>query len=105
MRQMKIFWIFSVRVDVLERIGIMTGMVVEFLIALVSNIPTFLMTHLEVQIEAIHVIVIGIEGIIEIAGVVTALIQVSSQKKLRAVTQAMRVLIETNSITTKTKNK
>jgi hypothetical protein len=102
---MKIFWIFSVRVDVLERIGIMTGMVVEFLIALVSNIPTFLMTHLEVQIEAIHVIVIGIEGIIEIAGVVTALIQVSSQKKLRAVTQAMRVLIETNSITTKTKNK
>ncbi len=93
------------RVDVLERIGIMTGMVVEFLIALVSNIPTFLMTHLEVQIEAIHVIVIGIEGIIEIAGVVTALIQVSSQKKLRAVTQAMRVLIETNSITTKTKNK
>jgi hypothetical protein len=102
---MKIFWIFSVRVDVLERIGIMTGMVVEFLIALVSDIPTFLMTHLEVQIEAIHVIVIGIEGIIEIAGVVTALIQVSSQKKLRAVTQAMRVLIETNSITTKTKNK
>jgi hypothetical protein len=102
---MKIFWIFSVRVDVLERIGIMTGMVVEFLIALVSDIPTFLMTHLEVQIEAIHVIVIGIEGIIEIAGVVTALIQVTPQKKLRAVTQAMRVLIETNSITTKTKNK
>jgi hypothetical protein len=64
-------------VDILEETEYTTSIFIGSLIDLVSNMPTFLATYLEVLIGAIHVIVTGTAMTIVIAGVVIALIGVT----------------------------